>query len=112
MVLFSLVICVIVPVFRPVVRAQFADTTVCKVLIGNKCDCKEDMVVTEAEGRRLADSLRIPFFLTSAKNNINIQEVCVCVFVWRARDLTIVAENVSRDVFAVSGISHFHHWLF
>ena len=46
-----------------------------RLLIANKCDCESEIVVSESEGRRLADSLGMPFFLTSAKNNIRVDEV-------------------------------------
>lgn len=62
--------------------AQCADTTVCRILIGNKCDCDpRDVAVTENEGRRLADSYNIPFFLTSAKNNVNVNEVRPVIYI-------------------------------
>ena len=35
---------------------------------------KEDRVVTEEEGRALADTLGLPYFETSAKNRINVEE--------------------------------------
>ena len=54
---------------------QHADAGVSKVLIGNKCDMVGKIQVTEAEGRALADKYGIPFFLASAKNNINVTEV-------------------------------------
>ena len=34
----------------------YAQTNVCKVLVGNKCD-KPDRVITEEEGRKLASDL-------------------------------------------------------
>jgi hypothetical protein len=36
----------------------------------------KDIVVSEDEGQSLAEEHGIPFFLTSAKNNINVSEVC------------------------------------
>ena len=47
---------------------------VCKILIGNKCDCVADRKVTEAEGKKLAEEYDIPFMETSARDNINVQE--------------------------------------
>ena len=41
------------------------------MLIGNKC-FTEDRVVSYEEGQKLADQYEIPFFETSAKENINI----------------------------------------
>ena len=51
-----------------------AQTTVRKVLVGNKCD-KPDRVVTEEEGKKLADDYSMSFFETSAKTNQNVGEV-------------------------------------
>ncbi|PRP89684.1 hypothetical protein PROFUN_00026 [Planoprotostelium fungivorum] len=44
------------------------------VLIGNKCDLEEMRVVPTLEGRELAKQWGIPFFETSAKEKINIDE--------------------------------------
>ena len=51
-----------------------AQSNVCKVLVGNKCD-KTDRVVTEEEGKKLADDFQMMFFETSAKSNKNVTEV-------------------------------------
>ena len=45
-----------------------------KILVGNKCD-KPDRVVTEEEGKKLADDYSMSFFETSAKTNQNVNEV-------------------------------------
>ena len=50
-----------------------AQTSVKKVLVGNKCD-KPDRVVTEEEGKKLADDYSMSFFETSAKTNQNVNE--------------------------------------
>ena len=44
------------------------------VLVGNNCD-NQDRVVTEEEGRNLAEKYSIAFFETSPKTNQNIKEV-------------------------------------
>ena len=51
-----------------------AQNDVCKVLVGNKCD-KPDRVVTEEEGRKLAEDFKMSFYETSAKTNQNVNEV-------------------------------------
>ena len=49
-----------------------------QVLVGNKCDMDESKrAVPFSKGKALADELGIPFFETSAKNNINVTEVCL-----------------------------------
>jgi hypothetical protein len=45
--------------------------------VGNKCDDPDRRAVVEADGRRLAETMHIPFFETSAKNNIHVEEVSV-----------------------------------
>ena len=45
------------------------------ILVGNKCDCEEDRVVSTERGRQLADQLGLEFFETSAKENINVKAV-------------------------------------
>lgn len=44
------------------------------VLCGNKCDLESERQVTAAEGEALARSWKIPFYETSAKNRINVEE--------------------------------------
>jgi Ras-related protein Rab-8A len=53
---------------------QHATEGVHKILIGNKCDWTEKRVVTEEQGKALAQELGIPFIETSAKSNINVEE--------------------------------------
>eukprot|EP00929_Paragymnodinium_shiwhaense_P096734 TRINITY_DN58431_c0_g1_i1.p1 TRINITY_DN58431_c0_g1~~TRINITY_DN58431_c0_g1_i1.p1 ORF type:complete len:211 (+),score=37.79 TRINITY_DN58431_c0_g1_i1:106-738(+) len=50
-----------------------ADRHVNKILIGNKCDM-DDRAVSTAEGEALARRFKMPFFETSAKKNINVDE--------------------------------------
>ena len=52
---------------------QNAQTNVCKVLVGNKCD-KPDRKVSYEEGKSLADEYGMDFFETSAKSNMNVTE--------------------------------------
>ena len=52
---------------------QNAQNTVCKVLVGNKCD-KPDRKVSEEQGKALAQEYGMPFFETSAKSNQNVTE--------------------------------------
>ena len=44
-------------------------------LIGNKCDLAEGRVVSYDEAIKLAENYNISFYETSAKNNVNIQEI-------------------------------------
>jgi len=47
---------------------------VVRILVGNKCDAPDKKVST-AEGDALAGQMDIPFFETSAKDNLNIETV-------------------------------------
>ena len=51
-----------------------ANDSIRKVLVGNKCD-KPDRVITEEEGKKLADDFNMKFFETSAKTYQNVNEV-------------------------------------
>ncbi|XP_049850888.1 ras-like protein rasG [Schistocerca gregaria] len=44
------------------------------VIVGNKCDLEQDRQISNAEGMELAKSWSAPFFETSAKNRINVEE--------------------------------------
>lgn len=59
-----------------------ASESVAKVLIGNKCD-RPDKKISAEQGETLARELGIKFFESSAKNNINVQEV----FFYIAKDI-------------------------
>lgn len=51
-----------------------AEGETCSVVVGNKCDLPSSKrVVTEDEGRELADELKVPFMETSARHAHNIQ---------------------------------------
>ena len=44
------------------------------VLVGNKCDLETARTVTTTEGQELAKSFGCPFFESSAKERINVEE--------------------------------------
>jgi Ras-related protein Rab-8A len=53
-----------------------ASSTVNKILVGNKCDMDEHKrAVPFSRGQALANEFGIKFFETSAKSNINVEEV-------------------------------------
>lgn len=55
---------------------QHASDNVLKVLVGNKADLDESRrAVPYSRGKALADEYRIPFFETSAKSGVNVEEV-------------------------------------
>ena len=45
------------------------------MLVGNKCDMEDERVVSTERGKQLADQLRLEFFESSAKENINVKTV-------------------------------------
>ena len=49
-----------------------ADPQVVKVLVGNKVDMEDQRSVTFEEAKKIADSFKMPYFETSARENINV----------------------------------------
>ncbi|CDW87990.1 ras-related protein rab-10 [Stylonychia lemnae] len=54
---------------------KHADPSIAKVLVGNKIDLEEQRVVTKAEATKIAQEHGMDYFETSARDNINIQEL-------------------------------------
>ena len=52
---------------------QNARSSICKVLVGNKCD-KPERVITEEQGRKFAEEFNMQFYETSAKTGQNVNE--------------------------------------
>jgi GTPase KRas protein len=44
------------------------------VLVGNKCDLQDEVEVPRSEGEEMAKRFGCPFFESSAKNHINVDE--------------------------------------
>ncbi|KAJ3444219.1 rab gtpase [Anaeramoeba flamelloides] len=51
-----------------------ASENVCKMLIANKADLTTERVVDDKRGEELANEYGIPFYATSAKTNMNVDE--------------------------------------
>ena len=47
------------------------------MILGNKCDKDEIRVIPTSHGEELAENLNIPFYETSAKDNINIDNAII-----------------------------------
>lgn len=59
---------------------QHASDNVNKILVGNKSDIAEEKrAVPYSKGQALADEYKIQFFETSAKDNINVEEVFMSI---------------------------------
>ena len=59
---------------------QHASSSVNKILIGNKCDVSEEKrAITKARGQALADEFGIPFFETSAKASVNVEDAFMTI---------------------------------
>ena len=61
------------PLREQVLRVKDCDY-VPMVLCGNKCDLESERQVSEEEGKNLAKSFNCPYFSTSAKARINVEE--------------------------------------
>ena len=81
-----------------------ADLNVNKILVGNKCDVDPSKIaVSEEEGQRLADQHGIPFFQTSAKNNLRVVEAFEAI----ARDVKnrMVRDGIGKKDEQKGGVS-------
>uniref|UniRef100_A0A0D9ZL79 GST N-terminal domain-containing protein n=1 Tax=Oryza glumipatula TaxID=40148 RepID=A0A0D9ZL79_9ORYZ len=58
---------------------KYANDSVCKLLVGNKCDLAESRVVETAAAQAYADEIGIPFLETSAKDSINVEEAFLAI---------------------------------
>ncbi|KAJ1856690.1 mitogen-activated protein kinase kinase kinase [Coemansia sp. RSA 638] len=67
----------IAQVIRDKILDMSGTETVAMVLVGNKSDLKSERQVTRAEAEQVADAYRCPYVETSAKENINIDQVFV-----------------------------------
>ena len=74
---------------------KYLNDDVVKLLIGNKCDLKEDRQVSYTEGQDYAERLGIRFFETSAKDCINVEEA----FVTMTKEIEAQAEAKEDEEF-------------
>eukprot|EP01090_Pellita_catalonica_P015555 TRINITY_DN423_c0_g2_i2.p1 TRINITY_DN423_c0_g2~~TRINITY_DN423_c0_g2_i2.p1 ORF type:complete len:207 (-),score=42.64 TRINITY_DN423_c0_g2_i2:216-836(-) len=61
-------------VFRDLILRETDHASVPMVLVGNKADLEEERAVSTCEGSNLAKSYGCPFFETSAKTRVNVEE--------------------------------------
>jgi len=62
---------------------QNCDTSVQKILLGNKCDLEDQRVVSKESGQQLAINYGLKFLETSSKESINVEEAFTTI----ARDI-------------------------
>ena len=74
------------------------EKNIVKVLVGNNCD-KLDRVVTEEEGKQLAEDFSIGFFETSPKTDKNVSEVFYYLIdvIMKANGINL-NDNINLDV--------------
>ena len=65
--------------------------TIC--LVGNKIDMNESRVISNEEGKKLADEFKIPSFETSAKSNIGVEEV----FTYLVKEVDTIYMNEHKE---------------
>ena len=70
----------------------FSPKNILLVLIGNKCDLEEKRQVSIEEGKKVAEENDMIFFETSAKDNINIDEVFL-------KSYKKILENIKNNVY-------------
>jgi len=63
-----------IDVFREQILRVKDEDDVPMVLVGNKCDLQEERQVTSAEGQEKAKTFNCPFFESSAKTRVNVEE--------------------------------------
>ena len=69
-----------------------AKNSICKVLVGNKCD-RPDRVIKEEDGKKMADKYMMNFYETSAKSGKNVNEV----FTYLTTEILKVSKTKEKD---------------
>jgi len=64
----------IATIHEQLLRVKEVESVPC-VIVGNKCDLVKERVVSPGEGADLANHFHCPFYETSAKEAINIEEI-------------------------------------
>lgn len=67
-----------------------------RVLVGNKNDAPNQKVVLTEDAQRFANQMGIQLFETSAKDNINVEEVCMSCFFF-----LLIYEIINKTKFKV-----------
>jgi GTPase KRas len=69
------------------------------VLIGNKCDLEESREITSSKGMELANKYGIPFFETSAKVGINVEESIFSLIeeIYKKKEFVLKVNSNQKD---------------
>uniref|UniRef100_A0A0N4Z7E6 Ras-related protein Rab-35 n=1 Tax=Parastrongyloides trichosuri TaxID=131310 RepID=A0A0N4Z7E6_PARTI len=76
-----------------------------KILVGNKADDPERRVVLKSDAEKFANSMNIQFFETSAKENINVDDMFSCI-TKLVLDAKLRSSNNKNDVGGVKLDKH------
>lgn len=70
---------------------NYTSENTCKLLVGNKSDCKEEIEINKSEGANKAKELGIPFIETSAKDATNVEQAFTII----TQELIKIKKNTS-----------------
>ena len=76
------------------------------ILIGNKCDLKEERVISHNKGKEFADSLNMEFYETSTKDNIEIENAIkgITDSILKSeifKTVSVLGESIAETVLAI-----------
>ena len=59
---------------------QHASQNIPRILVGNKCDLKDEIIITQQKANMFANDNRVNYFETSAKMNLGVNECMQNIF--------------------------------
>ena len=73
-----------------------------KLILGNKCDMEKYRRVAKEQGETIAKERGIPFFETSAKTNVNVEEAFLHISKLLLKKFTATTPNSSPQLKSLS----------